>query len=61
MNKAKSKYMKKCKKREIAFYLKDKDIYEYSKQINFQKTVKEHLRIMYNIDKIEKRIEGNGR
>ena len=53
--------MKKCKKREIAFNLKDKDIYEYSKQINFQKTVKEHLRILYNIDKIEKRIEGNGR
>ena len=49
MNKAKQNYKSKCKKREVVFYIKDNDLYEKSKTINFQKFVKDCLR---NKDKI---------
>ena len=48
MNKAKQVYKAtKCKRREITFYKKDIDIYEFSKSINFQKFVKQCLRDAY--------------
>lgn len=45
MNKAKQNYKSKCKKREVVFYIKDNNLYEFSKTINFQKFVKDALRI----------------
>lgn len=44
MNEAKTKYNKKCKSRIITFYLHERDLYEYSKTINFQKRVKDVLK-----------------
>ena len=38
------KYTAKLKYRMICFHLKDKEIYELSKRINFQKFVKDKLR-----------------
>lgn len=55
MNKAKQNYKSKCKKREVAFYIKDNDLYEFSKTINFQKFVKETLQNLKEGDK-----NGNG-
>ena len=52
MNKAKRNYKSKCKKREVAFYIKDIDLYEISKIINFQKFVKNCLRNKTQIDKM---------
>lgn len=40
MNKAKQNYKSKCKKREVVFYIKDNELYDFSKTINFQKYVK---------------------
>lgn len=45
MNKSKQNYKSKCKKREVVFYIKDNELYEFSKTINFQKFVKTALRI----------------
>lgn len=44
MNEAKRNYKKKCKTRNIDFYLHENDLYEFSKSINFQKEVKDFLR-----------------
>ena len=52
MNKAKRNYKSKCKKREVDFYVKDIDLYETSKIINFQKFVKNCLRNKTQIDKM---------
>ena len=52
MNKAKRKYKSKCKKREVDFYIKDIDLYETSKIINFQEFVKNCLRNKTQIDKM---------
>lgn len=40
---AKKRYANKCMVRTITFYLKDKDIYDFSKTINFQEFVKDTL------------------
>lgn len=40
---ARKRYKKKTKTRLIDFYIKDQDIYEFSKTINFQKEVKKWL------------------
>lgn len=66
MNEIKRRYKNKCKKRQVVFYLKDKELYEKSKTINFQKFVKLCLKyinacdtaIMY--EKIEEG-ENNGK
>lgn len=52
MNKAKRNYKSKCKKREVDFYIKDIDLYETSKIINFQEFVKNCLRNKTQIDKM---------
>lgn len=52
MNKAKQNYKSKCKKREVVFYIKDNDLYEKSKTINFQQFVKNCLRNKTQIDKM---------
>lgn len=52
MNKAKRNYKSKCKKREVDFYIKDIDLYETSKIINFSKFVKNCLRNKTQIDKM---------
>lgn len=41
---AKAKYNKKCKSRIVTFYIHERELYEFSKQINFQKEVKDFLR-----------------
>lgn len=33
-------YLRKCKRRDVCFYIKDMEIYEKSKKINFQYFVK---------------------
>lgn len=43
MENALKRYKKKTKTRQIDFYLKDKDLYDFSKTINFQKEVKKWL------------------
>lgn len=40
MVKAQKTYRKKCKRRYIDFYIKDQDLYEFSKTLNFQDFVK---------------------
>ena len=52
MNKAKQNYKAKCKKREVVFYIKDNDLYEFSKTINFQQFVKNCLRNKRQIDEM---------
>lgn len=52
MNKAKQNYKSKCKKREVAFYIKDNELYEKSKTFNFQQFVKNCLRNKTQIDKM---------
>lgn len=54
MNEIKRRYKNKCKKRQIVFYLKDDEIYQFSKSINFQKFVKTALRLY-------KEGDGNGK
>lgn len=44
MNASIKKYQQKCKRRTITFYLHEKELYEYSKKINFNKFVKEQLK-----------------
>lgn len=44
MNEAKTKYNKKCKSRIVTFYLYERDLWEYSKRINFQKRIKDILK-----------------
>lgn len=46
MNKSKRQYQKKCKSRNIDFYLHEKGLYEFSKTINFQKFVKDMLQLL---------------
>lgn len=41
---AKAKYNKKCKSRIVTFYIHERELYEFSKKINFQKEVKDFLR-----------------
>ena len=43
--KANAKYHKKIKQRVIAFYPNEEDLYNFSKKINFQRAVKDFLRI----------------
>lgn len=45
MNKAKRNYKSKCKSRNIDFYLHEQDLYNFSKSINFNKFVKDLLKI----------------
>ena len=40
MNKAKKDYNSKCKTRTITFYLYEKELYNFSKTINFQAFIK---------------------
>lgn len=40
MNKAKKDYKSKCKTRTITFYLHEKELYNFSKTINFQAFIK---------------------
>lgn len=44
MNEAKTKYNKKCKSRIVTFYLHERELWEYSKRINFQKRIKDILK-----------------
>lgn len=44
MTETKRKYAKKCKTREITFYLHEIPLYNFSKTINFSKFVKDNLR-----------------
>lgn len=44
LKRAKRNYAKKCKKREITFYLHEIPLYNFSKTINFSKLVKDALR-----------------
>lgn len=62
MKQAKVNYKKKCKSRKVDFYLHDQDLYNFSKEINFNKFVKNCLTIVrYNNivhkEKGEERIE----
>ena len=41
---AKAKYNKKCKSRIVTFYIHEKELFEFSKKINFQAFVKECLK-----------------
>lgn len=52
MNKAKKTYAKKCKSKIVTFYLKDKELYDYAKTINFQDFVKTWLRIELGVTKV---------
>lgn len=51
MNKTKRNYKRKCKSRNIDFYLHEKDLYDFSKEINFNKFVKEMLKFAEQMDK----------
>ena len=44
MKQAKVNYKKKCKSREVDFYLHDQALYNFSKTINFNKFVKDMLK-----------------
>lgn len=44
IKRAKRNYAKKCKTREITFYLHEIPLYNFSKTINFSKLVKDTLR-----------------
>lgn len=46
MNKSKRNYQHKCKRRTIDFYLYEKDLYEFTKTINFQKFVKDMIQLL---------------
>lgn len=54
MNKSKRQYQKKCKSRNIDFYLHEKELYEFSKTINFQKFVKDKLKSQMIIEELRK-------
>lgn len=41
---AKRRYKRKCHRRHIDFYIKDKELYEFSKTINFNQTIKDYLK-----------------
>lgn len=43
MKDIKRKYKRKCKTRIITFYLKENELYEFSKTLNFQATIKNYL------------------
>ena len=51
MNKAKRNYKSKCKSRNIDFYLHEQDLYNFSKEINFNKFVKDMLRVAKQMGK----------
>lgn len=51
MNKAKRNYKSKCKSRIIDFYLHEQDLYNFSKEINFNKFVKDMLRVIKQMGK----------
>lgn len=51
MNKAKKTYAKKCKSKIVTFYLKDKELYDFAKTINFQEYVKTCLRVQLAFEK----------
>lgn len=56
MNKAKLNYKKKCKSRKVDFYLHEKELYDFSKTINFNKFVKNALvnAMQYGVGKVAK-------
>lgn len=51
MNKAKRNYKSKCKSRIIDFYLHEQDLYNFSKEINFNKFVKDMLKVAKQMGK----------
>lgn len=52
MNDAKLNYKKKCKSRKVDFYLHEEDLYKFSKQINFNKFVKDMLKVASKMGKV---------
>lgn len=52
MENVKRRYKKKCKRRDIAFYLKDSELYNFSKLINFQKFVKNCLKYYTQVNSL---------
>lgn len=58
MNKAKRNYERKCKSRNITFYLHEQELYNFSKTINFQAFVK--LCLKCEMKKIIERTNKNG-
>lgn len=44
-------YLAKCKRRDVCFYKKDMELYEKSKQINFQRFVKLCLKYIGECDR----------
>ena len=48
MNKSKKDYKSKCKTRTITFYLHEKELYNFSKTINFQAFIKSCLKYFKN-------------
>ena len=55
MNKSKKDYKSKCKTRTITFYLHEKELYNFSKTINFQAFIKSCLK-----HELKERIIKNG-
>ncbi len=45
MKEAKANYKKKCQSRKVDFYLHEKDLYEFSKTINFNAFIKTMLKL----------------
>lgn len=45
MKETKANYKKKCPSRKVDFYLHEKDLYEFSKTINFNAFVKAMLKL----------------
>ena len=54
MNNAKKKYKQACKVKVITFYKCDADLLEYANSINFQKGVKNWLRLCMTFEKLNK-------
>lgn len=51
MNETKKKYRQKLRRRYVDFYIYESDLYEFSKSINFQKAVKQYLKMLQKGEK----------
>ena len=57
MNATKKKYQRKCKSKVITFYLHEQDLLDYANKINFQKCVKNWLKLSMTMEELNKLVD----
>lgn len=56
MNETKKKYQKKCKSKVITFYLHEQDLLDYANTLNFQKCVKNWLKLSMTMEELNRQV-----